>query len=60
MAHRRTVGNVIWSLIVLAGIVAAAYYLLPAIGNWMTDEMDHRQTMHRPSGMDVSGELPAK
>jgi hypothetical protein len=60
MVHGRTVSNFIWTVIVLAGIAAAAYYLLPIIGGWISGSMGHRQTMGRPSGIDASGGLPNK
>ncbi len=58
MVHGRTVSNFIWTVVVLAGIAAAAYYLLPMIGGWISDGMGHRDTMDRPSGIDLRGELP--
>jgi len=58
MVHGRTVSNFIWTVIVIAGTVAAAYYLLPIIGDWISSSMGHRETMHRPSGMDIRDQLP--
>jgi hypothetical protein len=60
MVHSRTISNTIWTIIVIAGIAAAAYYLLPMIGGWIGDGMDHRETMNQPSSMDVRGQLPNK
>jgi len=60
MVHSRSIGNFIWSVVVIAGIAAAAYFLLPVIGGWISDGMGHRRTMDRPSGIDVRGELPNK
>lgn len=58
--HRRTVSNYIWTAIVLIGIAVAAYYLLPVIGGWMSSGMGKRDTMGRPSSMDVRDNLPSK
>ena len=58
--HRRTVSNYIWTAIVLIGVAVAAYYLLPVIGGWMSSGMGKRDTMDRPSSMDVRDNLPSK
>jgi phosphotransferase system glucose/maltose/N-acetylglucosamine-specific IIC component len=58
--HPRSVSNFIWTVLVLAAIGAAAYFLVPMIGKWMSSGMTGRETMNRPSGMDVRDNLPNK
>jgi hypothetical protein len=58
MIHPRTVGNIIWSIVVIAAICVAAYFLLPIIGDWMSSGMEKRDTMDRPSSMDLRDSLP--
>ena len=60
MIHPRTVSNIVWTVIVIVGIAAAVYFLLPVIGGWMNSGMKSRDTMDRPSSMDVRDNLPNK
>lgn len=58
--HPRTVGNVIWTIVILAAIAVAAYFLIPIIGGWISGGMGARDTMGRPSSMDIKDNLPKK
>ena len=58
--HPRTVSNFIWTFLVLAAIGYAIYFILPIIGKWMNSGMGSRDTMDRPSSMDVRDSLPKK
>jgi hypothetical protein len=54
------VSNIVWTVIVIVGIGAAIYFLLPVVGDWMSSGMKSRDTMDRPSSMDVRDNLPNK
>ena len=58
MIHPRTVTNFIWTVVVVAGVAAAVYFLLPVIGGWMNKGMNDRETMNRPSAIDLRDDLP--
>ena len=58
LIHRRTISNTIWSLVIIAGLGAAAYFFLPGLGDWLRSAMGSRDTMNRPSSVDVRDQLP--
>ncbi|MEO7453376.1 MAG: hypothetical protein ABIV13_01280 [Fimbriimonadales bacterium] len=56
----RTLTNYVWSVMVLAIIGVAAYFLVPIILDWMSSGMEKRETMDRPSSLDLRDSLPSK
>jgi type II secretory pathway pseudopilin PulG len=56
----RTLINYVWSVVVLAIIGIAAYFLLPIIGNWMSEGMGQRDTFDRPTALEQRDNLPSK
>ena len=58
MIHRRTISNTLWSLVIIGALGAAAYFFLPGISDWLSNTMGNRETMNRPSSIDVRDQLP--